>query len=70
MCAKPLSNLNLPKNLLEKLHQNSIFQIQELISKAPMELVKLLNLPLSRIEFIFENCFKNLSAEPINVKFS
>ncbi|CAF0758773.1 unnamed protein product [Brachionus calyciflorus] len=63
----PLSNLSLPKVLLEKLHQNSIFQVEDLISKAPMELVKLLNSPLSQIEYLYKICFQNLPVEPINI---
>lgn len=50
MSNKLLKFLAIPKQLIEKLETASIFTIKDLISKCPIELVRLLNVPLSRVE--------------------
>ncbi|RNA34631.1 DNA repair RAD51 -like protein, partial [Brachionus plicatilis] len=66
MSSKPLSSLKIPRNILEKLHHHSIYKIQDLITKAPMELVKLLSIPLQKVQLIFDTCFENLAFDPTN----
>lgn len=34
---------------------------------APMDLVKLLSIPLHKVQLIFDKCFENLLCTPINV---
>lgn len=67
MSKKLLKSLEIPKQLIEKLNTASIFTTRDLVSKCPIELVKLLNVPLSRIEQLMNLTFESSTLiEPID----
>ena len=64
MSQKLLKSLDLPSNLIEKLNAASLHTVNDIISKTPMDLVKLLNIPLSRVEALLANTYKSASTIP------
>lgn len=54
-----------------KLKNNKIFAVlllnKDLLAKSPMELVKILNISLQKVEIIFNTCFENIMYNHITV---
>lgn len=67
MSQKSLKSLEIPNYLIEKLNGASLFTTRDLISKYPMDLVRILNVPLSRIESLLAIVYQYASVpEPID----
>jgi hypothetical protein len=64
-----LKSLPLGHQMIEKLQNVSLLKIDDLISKSPIQLVKMLNLPLSRVESLLKSVLDSIQIEPITVSF-
>lgn len=67
MSHKLLKSLEMPNHLYEKLNSSRLFTIKDLVTKMPMDLVKLLNIPLSTVEALYTNALQNsANIEPVD----
>ncbi len=63
-----LSNtFDLPNQLIDKLKLASIYTINDLLAKCPMDLIKILNIPLSRVIAILEGSLSRSISVPNSV---
>lgn len=66
MSQKLLKTLSLPNHLLDKLNANQLYTAKDVLSKCPMDLVKLLNISLSKVDLLLASLFDPRCCEPID----
>ena len=68
MSKKLLKSLSLPNHLLEKLNANHLYTIKDVLSKCPMDLVKLLSISLAKVDLLIATILtKSVSfCEPVD----